>query len=229
MYHQMSNLGCMTYEQIQTAFEQLPAGITTLDLTDNFLDRKSNDELKDIFKLFPNSVTTLILKSNRLINDQLEDVFDKVMPNLHTLDLEENNVFYTYCRNKMKRKECFLNSITSPLANLNLSHNFSKPNSDRIVTIDVIFQTIPNSVTHLNLSNISLWRNHTNTLIKAFSSLQEKQITDLDLSSNPFQDSNESSKEIANVFHSLPRSVKALSLRSVGLEAITTEALVKIF
>lgn len=227
MYHKMNNLGDMTFEQIETAFEQLPEGTTTLDLTDNFLDNKSNAELKDIFELFPDSVTTLILNENRLTNDSLCGVFNKVMPNLNTLDLTRNNIFYA-SSDSLEKEECFLNFITSPLANLNLSSNYSGSmmNGEKI---DVIFQTIPNSVTHLNLSNTSLWRNHTNTLIKAFSSLQEKQITHLDLSSNPFQDPNESSQEIANVFSSLPRSVKALSLCSVGLKAITTEALIKIF
>ena len=56
----------LTGEELAEAFTEIPANITTLDLTDNNLSDKSGAELATAFRALPAHITTLDLHQNVL-------------------------------------------------------------------------------------------------------------------------------------------------------------------
>lgn len=188
-------------------------------MSSNQLGEKNSQELIEIFKSIPNSVTSLILGRNSLgkrSNGELVAIFNELPKNLSSLDLRRNNLSD---KNNSEWLEIF-NILPKTLSSLDLSGNFSKKSNEELM---ILLNALPNHVSSLNLSASFLGDKTEEQLVKIIKAVPNT-VTSLNLSEN-----NLNSTTLAKILNALPRSVSSLDLSGNEFAKKTSNELVNFF
>ena len=124
MYHDLSNrdLGSKTTQELKEAFSGIPAGVTTLDLSKNYLFQITGAGLKEAFSGIPAGVATLKLGNNRFgrkTNQELIEILQGIPKTVTDLDLS-CNVFSLKSKNELME---LLHRLPPQIRTLRLDNN----------------------------------------------------------------------------------------------------------
>lgn len=204
------------------AFEAMPQYLTSLDLSCNFLGFKSSDELLKIISAIPKGVTWLNFSGNCL-NDMSGSELALFFEAMPTAltMLDLSNNGLGLMRAELAQA---VQAIPPQVTALNLSENeIDDMPGDELAQA---FAAIPLHVTALNLSQNNLFKKLTKALTLAFKSIPTH-IKTLDLSGNEFWQIK--SDDMVLIFESIPVHVTTLNLSKNNLGNKPFDELATIF
>jgi len=241
-----SKLGAIPTDQIIKALQALPPTVTELNLSDNDLFKKTDEELAAILAAIPATVRKVNLSDN-----QLETLsgggFDLVFKRLKafTLDLSGNKLgqlpnktlaaafgalgrvgelilHHTNLFEKSGEELAFIfKSLASKVSSVNLGGNSL---GDKTASV---LKTIHHAITELKLGSNKLGDNPISALNDAFKELaQAKKLSSLSLTYNLLQ--QKSCDDLCALFKLIPPTVTHLDLGNNDLAAFEAEELKKI-
>ena len=206
-----------TRAELAALFSGIPASVTSLDLTNNYLGYIPVAKLARVLSRIPTSVTSLRLDKNMLDNQagvELKQIFSAIPASVTNLHIGNN----LYRKTAAELVEAF-SGIGASVTNLDLSQNYlgSRP----IAELKQIFSAIPASVTRLNLFLNNLgnrvledWTGA--ELAEAFSDLPAS-VTNLILSGNHLVH-QQMRAVLAKVLSGLPASVTQIYIEDIANE-----------
>lgn len=149
-HYRLQDLGNLPLAQILQAIADIPVSVTSLDLSNNYLNRKPRAELAQVLAALPANVTSLKLSGNNLFKlsgAALAQTFGALV-NVTTLDLSSNE----FERMNSAQLAIALAALPSSVTSLDLSRNifhYDKNSSE----LAQFLSALPASVTSLNLSH----------------------------------------------------------------------------
>lgn len=192
------------------AFGALPKSLIEIDLSENALNYKNNQDLTLLFSLFPSGVRSLKLASNyiSMMNTTLLcNGLKEVAKNITRLDLTNNNL-------NLETMLIILKTFTNVI-HLKLSVNRFTSNG-----LLQIFEALPISLTHLYLNNCIYLDTH---LVTASKKLHANLLF-LDISGNNLFHPATLSL-LASFFLGLPQNIKELALNSNRIHELQPESI----
>jgi hypothetical protein len=112
----------LTYAEIRRIFAAMPASVTSLDLSNNVLHRKTREELTQTLAVIPSSVTSLNLAGNFLGSKsgaKLAQALAAIPAGVNHLDLSFNNL---HIKTGAQLAQFFM-AIPAGVTSLDLSYN----------------------------------------------------------------------------------------------------------
>lgn len=222
MRHKLSNFR-LTVLQFFEGIKSIPAGVTTLDLSENFIADISAAALARGLQALPANVTRLDLRSNNFSDisaAELAQILQALPTTVNSLNLSSNGLY----QKRGAGLAVALHAIPRNVSVLDLSNNYLTYLT--AAELFQAFQGIPFGVSTLNLSANYLCLNEGNKLALALEGIP-RSVSVLNLSINALY--RRSAAELVQIFHAIPDGVTTLDLSKNGLSKICTDALAQSF
>jgi len=205
----------------------LPKTLTSLDLSANFFQNLSAEELVEDFKALPPLVTLLNLSRIYLNKKSAEDlvkIFKGIPLKVNVLDISLNGFDNTTLQNLVTAlKELPEHVKTLHLGNSQFTAQFNNKFGST-ADLATLFKAMPTHLTALDLSGLALQKHSAEELATTFALLPEN-LTTLDLSHNKF---TSKPSELISLLNALPPNINSLKLNG-AIWNMTADNLVKVF